>query len=452
MKSEGITNISIEQLYPHPANPRKDLGDLTELAESIKKNGIMQNLTVIPGHTLADGKWNSTEGYTLIIGHRRHAAAKLAGIKELPCRIVEGMSEKEQMSTMLEENMQRNDLSIWEQSQGFQMMLDLGETEETIAEKTGFSRTTVRHRLNIAKLDQEELRKKEMDEGFQMTLNDLYALEKVEDIEIRNKILKEATDSRQLIWKAKNAVDDAERQKKLKSLKELLIKAGISEAPKSAENEIYSAKWEIIKEYDLNKDVPKRLSFPKEDTKALYYLYQYQRVKVIKKSEKKPETEADIVRKQKDKDKKQIRALMNVLNDRKKRFIECIITGKIEQVKEVQQVQEEIWHFFVQNCAYISQSNMRRFFTDKSDYDCTQEEKTEADSKVNQLNVLFQMLISLNYAMDNIGDIYDYSGSINSDRAEKLKKAYDILTRYGWTFEDEEQKLLDGTHELYAKE
>ena len=57
---------------------------------------------------------------------------------------------------MLLENIQREDLTIQEQAQGFQMMLDLGDTEDQIAEKTGFSKSTVRHRLNIAKLDQEK--------------------------------------------------------------------------------------------------------------------------------------------------------------------------------------------------------------------------------------------------------------------------------------------------------
>ena len=177
-----IVNININQIYPHPENPRKDIGDITELSESIKKNGIMQNLTVIPGHYRTHAEWaalekayrvNPTEelrnkmnkkwyddGYTLIIGHRRCAAAKAAGLTELPCRVIEGMSRKEQISTMLEENMQRNDLTIYEQAQGFQLMLDLGETEETISQKTGFSRTTVRHRLNLARLNQEELKKK----------------------------------------------------------------------------------------------------------------------------------------------------------------------------------------------------------------------------------------------------------------------------------------------------
>ena len=210
-KSNVIVSISAQDIYQHPDNPRKDLGDLSELSDSIAKKGIMQNLTVIPGHWLTDEEWSAAakeyqetpnaseelrellnkrwtpEGYTLIIGHRRFAAAKLAGIQELPCRVVEDMDKKDQVSTMLEENMQRTDLTIWEQASGFQMMLDLGETEEQIAEKSGFSRTTVRRRLNIAKLDQNILREKEASDSFQLSLKDLYELEKVEDIATRNK-------------------------------------------------------------------------------------------------------------------------------------------------------------------------------------------------------------------------------------------------------------------------
>ena len=113
-----ITMIPIEQLLHHPENPRKDLGDLTELAESIKVNGIMQNLTVVP---VDDGIYN------VVIGNRRMEAAKLAGLAEVPCVISE-MDYKTQISTMLMENMQRQDLTVYEQAQGFQMMMDLGYT------------------------------------------------------------------------------------------------------------------------------------------------------------------------------------------------------------------------------------------------------------------------------------------------------------------------------------
>ena len=165
-------NIAAEHIRPHPENPRKDLGDLSELVESIKKNGILQNLTVIPVE-------NEPGEYMTLIGHRRYAAGTEAGVKEFPCQIAENLTQREQVSIMLEENMQRNDLTIWEQANGFQMMLDLGETEESIAEKTGFSRTTVKHRLNIAKLNKKVLQEKEKDEGFQLALKDLYELENI---------------------------------------------------------------------------------------------------------------------------------------------------------------------------------------------------------------------------------------------------------------------------------
>ncbi|MFQ8761819.1 MAG: ParB/RepB/Spo0J family partition protein [Intestinimonas sp.] len=141
-----ITYISVKELHPHPDNPRKDVGDVSELAESIKANGVLQNLTVVPNTVTGEITGDTWQrGYKVIIGHRRLAAAKLAGLEELPCVVVE-MSEREQLSTMLTENMQRSDLTVYEQAQGFQMMLDMGDTVEDIAEKSGFSTTTVRRR------------------------------------------------------------------------------------------------------------------------------------------------------------------------------------------------------------------------------------------------------------------------------------------------------------------
>ena len=56
MTTSGITNINAKLIHQHPDNPRKDLGDLTELSESIKKKGIMQNLTVVPGTGMKTGR------------------------------------------------------------------------------------------------------------------------------------------------------------------------------------------------------------------------------------------------------------------------------------------------------------------------------------------------------------------------------------------------------------
>ena len=184
---DSIVKIPIEQLYPHPDNPRKNLGDLSELADSIRAKGIMQNLTVVPacmarreGYTPPDGT------YTVIIGHRRHAAAKLAGLTELPCVITE-MDAREQMQTMLIENMQRSDLTKFEEAQGFQMMLDLGSPVEEIAEKTGFSETTVRRRLKWMEMDQEKFKKVTAER--QISLGDLDRLSQIEDLGQRNECL-----------------------------------------------------------------------------------------------------------------------------------------------------------------------------------------------------------------------------------------------------------------------
>lgn len=116
--------IEVEKLHPHPDNPRKEIGDVSELAESIKQNGIFQNLTVVPNMVTGEVTGEVWQrGYTVIIGHRRLAAAKVAGLEKVPC-VVADMTPKEQLQTMLLENMQRSDLTVYEQAQGFQLKLD----------------------------------------------------------------------------------------------------------------------------------------------------------------------------------------------------------------------------------------------------------------------------------------------------------------------------------------
>ncbi len=164
--------LPIDDLHPHSDNPRKALGDLNELADSIKANGVFQNLTVVPAEN----------GYTIIIGHRRRAAAEIAGLTRLPCVIV-NMSPMEQLQTMLLENMQRSDLTVYEQAQGFQMMIELGDTVDGIAEKTGFSRTTINRRLKMAELDQSTLKDVS---SRQILLSDFDRLAQIEDMTERN--------------------------------------------------------------------------------------------------------------------------------------------------------------------------------------------------------------------------------------------------------------------------
>lgn len=444
MENGEIMNIGVDHIRPHPDNPRKRLGDLSELAESMKKNGIMQNLTIIP----IEGEPGE---YMTIIGHRRHAAAKLAGIIEVPCRIIEGLSQKEQVSTMLEENMQRNDLTIYEQAQGFQMMMDLGETEETIAEKTGFSKTTIRRRLNIAKLDQKTLQAKEKDDSFQLTLTDLYELEKVGDVKTRNKILKEARNSREIIWKAQNAAAEEERTKKIDQIAAMLKQLGVEKAPKGAENEQYSGKWQTVKDIDLDKEVPKRITL--KETDKVYYLPYYRSVRLIKKTvnKKKELTPEEAKRKQKDKNMKVIKAKMKEMDANRKEFIQSILSGKIAAVKDENGIRENVWGTLFELGWYSSHSAMRTFFTGKEDYKCIEEEREEANIQVERLSFTHSMLIALHFAMEGVTDIYDWQGYFKPETGVKLQHAYEVLKPYGWTFAKEDDgQLLDGTHELYT--
>lgn len=277
MKSRGIINISVTSLIPHPENPRKDLGDLTEMTESVKKNGILQNLTVIPKDK--DGNdctsLDNPAKYMVIIGHRRLAAAKAAGIDSVPCRIVEGMSHDEQLLTMLEENMQRSDLTIYDQAQGFQMMLDLGQSVEDIEKKSGFARSTIYHRLNIAKLDKAQLMKKTEDPSFQLSITDLIELEKIESIDKRNEILRKASSSQNLRYMAKEAARQEEVDKGFKAIITHLKGMGLTELPKNINawecDSVYTIPY---KDYDLD-DVELC------DDGEYYYQKMYERISIL---------------------------------------------------------------------------------------------------------------------------------------------------------------------------
>ena len=179
-----IVMIPLDRLHDHPDNPRKELGDLSELAESIRSKGVLQNLTVVPYYSKVQHK-TMAGAYTILIGHRRAHAAKIAGLTEMPCTIVD-MSYEDQIATMLVENMQRSDLTVWEEGKGVQMMLDLGKSVKDVSDMTGFSETKIRSREKIAKLDEKKV-KKGLERGA--TLFDFAELDKIEDEEMRKKLL-----------------------------------------------------------------------------------------------------------------------------------------------------------------------------------------------------------------------------------------------------------------------
>ncbi|QOC55915.1 ParB-like nuclease domain protein [Gordonia phage DirtyBoi] len=136
------------QLSAHPKNIRKDVGDLTSLTDSIAAQGIQQPLVVAP-----NGK---PDKYILIAGHRRLAAAKDLNLRTVPCIIDHTRTdEADQIAAMLAENIERQDLTAVEESDGVALLLDLNLNQKQIASRTGMPAARVRNRIKVAKLSDE---------------------------------------------------------------------------------------------------------------------------------------------------------------------------------------------------------------------------------------------------------------------------------------------------------
>lgn len=152
--SATYQDIALASIQPHEHNVRRDLGDLTELADSIKGMGVLQPLTIAP----------RGEGYVLIAGHRRHAAALQAGVDTVPCIVRTDLdNQAKQIEAMLCENLQRTDLTVMEEADAYAQLELLGVSEVAIAKTTGRSRKTVHERMLLASLPTE--RREQFEEG-----------------------------------------------------------------------------------------------------------------------------------------------------------------------------------------------------------------------------------------------------------------------------------------------
>jgi len=133
--------LPIDKLDPNPDQPRTEIGDLTELTASIKEKGVLEPLLVKP---IRSGRW------MIIAGERRWRAATAAGLKELPC-IEMDVDDSAVAEIALIENMQRKDLTPWEEADGLRALCDrFGYTHEEVARKVGKSRSTVTEALSIS--------------------------------------------------------------------------------------------------------------------------------------------------------------------------------------------------------------------------------------------------------------------------------------------------------------
>ena len=459
--NEELTMLPVADIYPHPDNPRKDVGDVTELADSVKKRGILQNLTVMPGHW-TNGEW-SDEGYTTLIGHRRTAAAKQAGIESAPCRIVTGLTKNEQVSMMLEENMQRNDLTIYEQAESFQLMLDLGDTVESLSGKTGFAKSTIYHRLNLAKLDHDVIKEKENDESFQMSLKDMYELEKIDDVKERNRILSKATSSSDLKYEVERTVKELERKRIKEEILSKIKELGIQESTKNIQ---WDGEFETLQTINLWNPEEARFE-PIEDTEDMYYRDNGYYIYICRKkgadeieNEETAETEDAAVDPEKKIDKqideksKCIAEFMNTIKEKIQEFADMLYHEKIkieDNLTDMQVIIRLCMEVGFENYGWEDACGM----IDENFCDYDEDEDKEKISKIMSMAKRLPVTVHL------IGNLIEaikwktlwksWNNELNVENATIYMEVYKELRRYGFQLEEDELKILKGTHPLYTE-
>src|ERR1051325_1062220 len=139
--------IGTDQLDPNPLQPRVEIGDLSELISSVKEHGVLEPLLVKP--SAVKGRW------MIIAGERRWRAATAAGLREVPC-IEKDVDDELVAEIALIENMQRKDLTPWEEADGLAALCQrFGYTHEDVARKIGKSRSTVTEALALATIPEE---------------------------------------------------------------------------------------------------------------------------------------------------------------------------------------------------------------------------------------------------------------------------------------------------------
>ncbi len=170
--AEGATLVRLSRVEPNRSQPRKNFDEeaLEELADSIKKYGVLQPILV----------QDRDSHYEIIAGERRWRAAQKAGLKEVPV-IIRKYTEQEILELSLIENIQREDLNPIEEAKAYQQLIkEFGLKQEEIAERVSKSRSAITNAMRLLKLDE---RVQKMVEQNELSMGHARALIPVEDPE-----------------------------------------------------------------------------------------------------------------------------------------------------------------------------------------------------------------------------------------------------------------------------
>lgn len=429
-----LVMLPVKEIQPHPNNPRKDLGDLSELTESIKKNGIMQNLTVVK---------NEGGGYTVIIGHRRLAAAKAAGVEKVPCAVAE-LDEGEQLATMLLENMQRQDLTVYEQAEGIQLLLDMDFSVTDIAQKTGFSESTVRRRTKLLELDRVKFKESQ---ARQVSLKDYEQLFEIEDKGIQNELLDKLgtadfnNDYRIAVSKQKYKRNLEEFKQELRDKKVRLLDSTDSPYQLGYTYFSYLTVSDRLPKLDLTEGefAAKITDYADSAGVSVYRKDDFQQSTVKNAESNKKAEEALIKSKRFTAEAKEINERMTSM---RRDFINSFSIKRTNRTSRESRIIKALLEYLIQ----VEFSPECILYNDDGD-PINFERVYESDGGI---------LIMLSILEDVMGggyvNEYNRNHAIKSkEDAADLNRWYYLLTMLGYELCKEEKQLRDGTHEIYTK-
>ena len=195
---KSVLMLSPDKIFPNPSQPRRDFDEdeLMGLAESINKNGILQPLSV---RKRRDG------GFELIAGERRLRAARLAGLSSIPC-IELAVDERRSAVLALLENLQRQDLSCFEEADGYARLLnDWGVTQQEASSRLGKSQSAIANKLRLLKLTPDQ---RERISAARLSERHARALLRVEDNGERDRLLNEVIANTFTVSETERLVDN----------------------------------------------------------------------------------------------------------------------------------------------------------------------------------------------------------------------------------------------------
>lgn len=182
--------IPVLKIEPNPQQPRVEMGDLSELVASIREKGVLEPLLVKP--LSASGRW------LIIAGERRWRAAQMAGLTEVPC-VELNVGDREIAEIALIENLQRKDLTVWEEAEAYEALCQRFKyTHEDLAKKLSKSRSSITETLTIASLPA-NIKQKCIDAGISSKAAILKVARKFDT----NEMLEEIDSNRKLEEKTK---------------------------------------------------------------------------------------------------------------------------------------------------------------------------------------------------------------------------------------------------------